>query len=155
MTQVYQIEQIQNALIRLDEAWSRLSRQIAADIKEFPVSIPPGQAYLLRLLDRRGRMSMTDVANALGVKLSACTALVDRAVEAGWVERSRDPDDRRVVWVEVSPEGEQALNELRRARAQVFAQYLTCLEPNEIETIVTLLSRVAEGAASKQVVNAG
>lgn len=143
-------KEIQKALIRLDEAWSRLSRQIAADIKEFPVSIPSGQAYLLRLLERRGRMSMTDVANTLGVRLSGCTALVDRAVEAGWVERRRDPSDRRVVWVQVSPEGERVLSELREIRAQIFARYLSCLEPNEIETLVTLLSQVAGAATLKE-----
>ena len=95
-------KEVQIALIRLDEAWNRLSRQIAADIKEQPLTIPLGQAYLLRLLDKRGPISMSELAASLGVKLSGCTALVDRAVEAGWVERKRDPADRRVVRVEVS-----------------------------------------------------
>lgn len=145
-----QEERIEQALIRLDEAWHRLSRQITADIKECPTSVPLSQAYLLRLLDRRGRLSMSDLAASLGIKLSGGTALVDRAVEAGWVERQRDPDDRRVVWVEVSPGGERVLSELRRTRAQIFARYLTRLEPDEIETLATLLSRAAETIALKE-----
>jgi DNA-binding MarR family transcriptional regulator len=142
---------IQEALIRLDEAWSRLSRQVAADIKEYPISIPLSQAYLLRLLDQRGPLRMSEIATRLGVKLSGCTALVDRAVEAGWVVRERDPHDRRVVRVTVSPDGERILDELREIRARIFARYLICLEPAEIETLATLLSRAAEVIGERRV----
>ena len=95
-------EEIRAALIRLDEAWSRLSRQISADLKGSPRPIPLNQAHLLRLLDRKGDLSMSDLANLLGITLSGCTAVVDRAVEAGWVERKRDLNDRRVVLVGVN-----------------------------------------------------
>lgn len=139
-------ERIQAALIRLDEAWSRLSRQISADIKECPLTIPVSQIYLLRLLDRRGALSMSDLAKSLGITLSGCTAVVDRAVEAGWVERWRDPNDRRVVLVGTSPQGERVLDEIRQTRARIFARYLSRLEADEIETLVNLLSQVAEAA---------
>ncbi|HEX9925393.1 MAG TPA: MarR family transcriptional regulator [Anaerolineae bacterium] len=154
MSQTRSEERIQAALIRLDEAWSRLTRQISADIKEYPLSIPLSQVYLLRLLDRRGALTMTALANSLGVTLSGCTAVVDRAVEAGWVERKRDPADRRVVLVGVSPAGERALDEVRQTRARIFARYLTRLEPDEIETLTDLLSRVAEAAALDTTVTA-
>lgn len=154
MSHVGQEERIQAALIHLDESWSRLTRQISADIKEYPLSIPLSQVYLLRLLDRRGALTMTALANSLGITLSGCTAVVDRAVEAGWVERKQDPNDRRVVLVGVSPAGEQALDEVRQTRARIFARYLTRLEPDEIETLSNLLSRVAEAAALDVSINA-
>ena len=139
-----QEEKIRAALIRLDEAWSRLTRQISADLKEYPLAIPLSQVYLLRMLDRRGDLNMSDLANSLGITLSGCTAVVDRAVEAGWVERKRGPNDRRVVLVGVSPEGERILDQVRQTRASIFARYLTRLNPTEIETLADLLSRVAE-----------
>ena len=144
MEQDRQEERIEVALIRLDEAWSRLSRRISADIKEYPLSIPRSQVYLLRLLDRRGPLSMSDMANSLGVTMSACTALVDRAVQADLVERKRDPNDRRVVIVAVSQAGEQILVQIRRTRAQILARYLARLEPDEIEMLANSLSRAAE-----------
>lgn len=142
-------EKIRAALIRLDEVWSRLSRQISADLKGSPRPIPLNQAYLLRLLDRKGDLSMSDLANLLGITLSGCTAVVDRAVEAGWVERKHDPNDRRVVLVGVSPEGQQILDQLRQYRATIFARYLTRLNPDEIETLTDLLSRVAEAVVNE------
>ncbi len=143
-------EKLEQALIHLDEVWHRFSRQIAADIKDYPLPVPLSQAYLLRLLDQRGALTMSDLATALGVKLSGCTALVDRSVEAGWVERRRDLRDRRVVWVEVSPAGEHALNQLRQTRARILARYLTRLQVEEIETLAALLNRVA-GALEQDV----
>ena len=143
-------EKLQTALIRLDEVWSRLIRQISADSKEQPHPIPVSQVYLLRLLDRRGNLSMSDLSNSLGVSMSACTALVDRAVAEGWVERQRSPIDRRVVLVGVSPAGEQTLTEIRQGRARILARYLTRLEPEEIETLVNLFNRVAESVALEQ-----
>jgi DNA-binding MarR family transcriptional regulator len=142
--QPQQEEKIQAALIRLDEAWSRLSRQISADIKEYPLAVPRSQVYLLRLLDRHGAISMSEMANSLGITMSGCTALVDRAVEAGWVERQRDPNDRRVVLVGVSSAGEQTLTHIREARARILARYLIRLEVDEIVTLTNLLERTAE-----------
>jgi len=76
--------------------------------------------------------------------MSACTALVDRAVQADLVERKRDPNDRRVVIVAVSQAGEQILVQIRRTRAQILARYLARLEPDEIEMLANSLSRAAE-----------
>ncbi len=137
-------EKIEAALIRFDEAWSHLFRRISADIKEYPLSFPRSQVYLLRLLDRRGAISMSEMANSLGISMSGCTALVDRAVEAGLVERWRDPNDRRVVLVGVSPAGEQTLTRIREARARILAGYMTRLDADEIVTLTNLLERTAE-----------
>ena len=149
MKQAGQEDKLQAVLIRLDEAWNRLLRQITADIKEYPHSIPRSQVYLLRLLDRRGVLSMSDISNSLGITLSGCTAVVDRAVEAELVERRRNPHDRRVVLVGVSPEGERVLNEVRQTRARILARYLTRLEPGEMETLATLLGRVADAVTGE------
>jgi DNA-binding MarR family transcriptional regulator len=147
MHREWQEEKIQAALIRLDEAWSRLSRRISADVKDYSGCIPQSQVTLLRLLDRHGDLSMSDMASALGITLSGCTALVDRAVQAGWVERKRNPRDRRVVLVGVSLEGERALDHIRHVRAGVFARYLTRLESEEIEILANLLGRAADAVS--------
>lgn len=147
-----QEEEIQAALIRLDEAWSRLSRQISADIKDYPLSIPRSQVYLLRLLDRRGTISMSEMASSLGITMSGCTALVDRAVAAGWVERWRDPNDRRVVLVGVSPAGEQTLTQIRKTRARILARYLSRLDVDEIVMLTNLLERTAEAIVPESAV---
>lgn len=145
-------EKVRAALIRLDEAWSHLSRQISSEIKEYPLAIPRSQVYLLRLLDRRGALSMSDLAGSLGITMSGCTAQVDRLADAGWVERRRSFTDRRVVLVDVSPAGRQMLAEIRETRARILARYLTRLNADEILMLTSLLERTAEAIAPESVV---
>jgi len=44
-----------------------------------------------------GECRVTALAEDLGVPPSTLTGMMDRLVEAGWLERERDPDDRRAV----------------------------------------------------------
>ncbi|MCB0208512.1 MAG: MarR family transcriptional regulator [Anaerolineae bacterium] len=143
-------EKIEAALIRLDELWGRFIRQVSAEIKEYPHSMPLTQLYVLRLLDRRGPLSMSELSQWLGISMSGCTALVNRLMAGGWVERQRDPNDRRIVLVGVSLIGEQKLTEIRQSRARIFARYLTHLEPDEIETLLRLSERIFESVSEEQ-----
>ncbi len=147
VAQVTQTDELEEVLVRLDEAWGQLFRRVAAEIKEYPYAIPLAQVNLLRLLDRLGAQRMSDLAAHLDVTQSGCTALVDRAIQTGIVERYRDSDDRRVVWVGLSEEGNAALAELRRVRARFLAKQLSHLDVDELNLLVTLLSRTTEAIA--------
>ena len=54
---------------------------------------------------------VTDLAEELGVPPSTLTGMLDRLVDSGWLERDRDPDDRRAVVMK----GTEKLGELVRA----------------------------------------
>lgn len=138
-------EKLEQVLVRLDETWAQLIRRVAAEVKEYPYAIPIAQVNLLRLLDRLGEQRMSDLAAHLDVTQSGCTALVDRAIEAGLVERYRDEKDRRVVWVRLSAAGNAALSELRRIRARYLARYLRHLDVEELAQLTNLLSRAVVG----------
>jgi DNA-binding MarR family transcriptional regulator len=49
----------------------------------------------------------------MGVTPGATTRLVDGMIGRGWVERIRDPDDRRRVLLELSDEGRREAEYLR------------------------------------------
>ncbi|MEZ4866739.1 MAG: MarR family winged helix-turn-helix transcriptional regulator [Caldilineaceae bacterium] len=142
-----QTQQLEEILVRLDEAWAQLLRRVAAEVKEYPYALPLAQVTLLRLLDRLGAQRMTDLATHLNVTQSGCTALVDRAIQADLVERYRDRDDRRVVWVGLTATGNAALAELRRIRARYLAKHLQHLDMAELDQLATLLSRTTEALA--------
>lgn len=91
-----QTEQLEQVLVQLDEVWAQLFRQVTAEIREYSFALPLAQVNLLRLLDRTGPQRMSELATRLDVTQSGCTALGDRVLEAGLVERDRDEADRRV-----------------------------------------------------------
>jgi DNA-binding MarR family transcriptional regulator len=57
----------------------------------------------LDIISRIGRVSPGQLAIHSGLTTGAVTAVVDRLEAAGYVKRTRDPVDRRKLWVEPTP----------------------------------------------------
>lgn len=92
------------------------------------------------LRDRRPRM--TELAAFLGLDKSTLSGLIDRAERRGLVARGKNPQDRRVVDVFLTPAGlelaEQMYGEVRRALAPVTNR----LDPQDRDQLVQLLHAV-------------
>ena len=61
------------------------------------LGISMAQLHILYTLQRSGEMPMSRLADVLNVSVSNATGLIDRIEERGFVERTRVPEDRRVV----------------------------------------------------------
>src|SRR6476646_8828676 len=57
----------------------------------------------LDVIVMRDRVTAGDLAKATGLTTGAVTGIIDRLEKAGLARRSRDPDDRRKVYVSVLP----------------------------------------------------
>ena len=100
----------------------------------------------LILLCSSGPSIMTDFAGALGIPLSTATHTIDRLVHKGLVMRVRSEEDRRIVQVEMSEAGKK-LHAALRARHQAMAlSWLEPLSPNERETFLSMMAKIAQGA---------
>ena len=100
---------------------------------------------LMRAPERRLRG--VDVARELLISPSRTTRLIDRAEEAGLVERTPDLTDRRAQQIVLTAEGERRALEfappLLEILRQVFAENFTA---GELRTLIRLLARVRDGA---------
>jgi DNA-binding MarR family transcriptional regulator len=76
------------------------------------LGISMAQLHILYTLQRNGEMPMSRLAELLNVSLSNATGLIDRIEERGYVERTRVPEDRRVVKIRVTAEGSRMLDEI-------------------------------------------
>jgi len=70
----------------------------------------------LELLGREGPMTAGQLAEESKLTTGAVTFLLDRLEEGGFVRRRRDTEDRRRVWVELTP---AALRRLERAQEPI------------------------------------
>ena len=93
--------------------------------------------HVLMMLEVEGELSMSTLAEALGVSLPSATGLITRMEIRGLVERLHDPADRRVVRVRLTAAGRAIRDELevvrqrqlsRLVKAMTPAQQATCLE---------------------------
>ncbi|MGH7670035.1 MAG: MarR family winged helix-turn-helix transcriptional regulator [Gemmatimonadaceae bacterium] len=62
----------------------------------------------------QGWATISDLSEYLQHRHKAVVALVQRAQRAGLVSKHRDPDDRRVMRVHLTPRGRRTLTELSR-----------------------------------------
>lgn len=72
------------------------------------VGVHGAQALALLALRERPSCTVTELADAAGLKMSATASLVDRLVRDGWVERSSNPNDRRAVMLALTGSGQDA-----------------------------------------------
>ena len=91
---------------RLEEVFLELVRALHSELANQMVSgITGSQFFVLKKINEKGRMTVSEVAEELGVSLSAITALVNRLVNNSMVVRTRDQTDRRLVWLEATEQG--------------------------------------------------
>lgn len=65
---------------------------------------------VLHKIDSQGEQRLTDLAEELDFTSGAITALCDRLEEKGFAVRIRKPDDRRTVWLNITPAGRSMLD---------------------------------------------
>ena len=104
---------------------------------------PPGlsltSAGTLATLERSGPCRLTALAASERVTQPAMTQLVGRLADSGLVARSADPDDGRVVYVQLTPQGRDLLARRRAIRAERLSRLLARLSQADQDALAAAL----------------
>ncbi|GLZ33751.1 hypothetical protein Lesp02_59390 [Lentzea sp. NBRC 105346] len=76
-----------------------------------------------------GPTKVTDLADLLGMTPQGASKVITEMERAGYVSRYTDPNDSRVRVIELTEHGQHAIDEGRKARAEVTAELLGVLGP--------------------------
>jgi DNA-binding MarR family transcriptional regulator len=120
---------------------------VAAELERLVVLIrwlsPPGlsltAAGTLATLDRSGPCRLTALAVSEGVTQPAMTQLISRLADSGLVERRTDPDDGRVVHVQITAQGRELVASRRDARTGRLSGLLASLTPADQRALAAAL----------------
>jgi DNA-binding MarR family transcriptional regulator len=125
---------------------SRMMRELHREmLQRLPFKATSQQMTIAVILNRQGgRMTVTDVANEFGVSLSAVTASANRMSLSGLLRRFRDEADRRVVWLELTPGGREAVDDFLEVRGQVRLLHFDLLSEQDRADLYRILSRLRE-----------
>jgi len=93
------------------------------------------QFHIAVTLQRNGVMTMGRLADLLGVSLSNASGLIDRLEERGYVERTRVPEDRRIVMVRVTDAGTRLIEQNDALSDELMRNVLGRLSPDELPAI--------------------
>ena len=102
--------------------------------------------HVLSMLDHHGELTMSHLADLLGVSMSNATGLIDRMEERGFVERARDREDRRVVLVRLAEGGRQQLNDVQILREELMEKILARLDSDQLQCVSGALTSLRAAA---------
>jgi DNA-binding MarR family transcriptional regulator len=97
------------------------------------------QLHVLWLLQHQGAMTMSRIAELLGVSLSNASGIIDRMEANQLIERVRIPDDRRVVLVQPAAAGRKALSETESTKREAMRAVMRRLSPAERPVVLAAL----------------
>ena len=106
-----------------------------------------GQIRLMRILVTHQRCMMQELADQLDVAPPTVTAMIKRLLALGFVERVRDEQDWRVVWVLPTERGQRAVtlyDQFRRANLQRRLAHLDQEELARLRVALPVLHHLIE-----------
>ena len=99
------------------------------------------------LLDWTGPLTAGEIGAHLGLSSGAVTGLIDRLEAGAWVQRERDPHDRRRVFVRLSAERGAELWPLYQPLAEAIDAYRDGLDARDLRVVVEFLEFANETIA--------
>jgi DNA-binding MarR family transcriptional regulator len=97
-------------------------------------------------LNSEGTTGVTDLGEHLGVTSAGASQLLDRLVQQGLIQRTEDPQDRRVKQIVLTDEGCRIFEESVHARQGWLDDLVNVIPDNEKASITTALNTLIERA---------
>jgi DNA-binding MarR family transcriptional regulator len=104
---------------------------------------------------QRGNVRVSELSEALGIGLAAASTLADRMAQRRFVVRRPDPEDGRVVHIELSSRGRTLIEHLERGRTEHFGKLIARMTPAEREALKTTLRAFVRLSADHTITKEG
>lgn len=104
--------------------------------------VTPTQFAALAKIDDEGPVSQNHLGRLTSMDPSTILGVVGRLVRQGYVQLRSTPGDARLTLIELTPDGQRKIVEMKTLAAQVTRKTLKPLSPAEAKTLTDLLSRI-------------
>jgi DNA-binding MarR family transcriptional regulator len=133
-------------LRRLDEVLRKVSAQsvLLSDTVARLVGLHSTDLECLDLLFLSGPATAGRLAAHTGLTTGATTAVIDRLERSGYVRRTRDSHDRRLVMVEALPAGMKRIAPLYQRLADAMAQMHGDYDDRQLALVVEYMTRAVD-----------
>ncbi|AZB44083.1 MarR family transcriptional regulator [Bacillus sp. FJAT-42376] len=141
-------------LERLDEIKDTLfmhKRQlIEMKIKELPYSLTPTKYHILKFVYNQRKCKVADISHKLYLTSGATTTLLNQLEDDLLLKRARDQNDRRIVWIVLTDQGDQFVSAMIEQRNIFWAEMLSVLDEEEREEYFRILNKIEAGILSSK-----
>lgn len=99
---------------------------------------------MLFTLQRSGVQTMSELGKKLFISKPHMTLLVDKLIQHGLVERGNDPNDRRIITIGLTDEGNKLVKDLLTTIRNNMKEKLGVLEDDDLQKLFVSLEKVKE-----------
>lgn len=133
-------------LDRIDLVTRRLQRDLDCCDRALVgcCGVTVAQSNALLTLQQLGSATMNEFAFEMRLHGTTMTRMVDALIEKGWVVRTPDAEDRRIVRVSLSPAGQEVAERLAASKRQLLSSAIAEVPAGEQEVMLRALERVAD-----------
>lgn len=120
-----------------------LDTELAREEMLAPLEVTSAQLIVIvSLAGQDGATSASELCKGISYDAGAMTRMLDRLEAKGLVRRTRSPDDRRLVNLELTPAGQAAYPRLREVSMRVLNHALRDFTGDEVRSLESLLQRL-------------
>ncbi len=120
-----------------------LSKSFARAIRT-KTTFSPGVLFTLAALYHHKKLTMTGIGCHLSVPKPHATALVDKLIKDDLVVRLPDPNDRRVIYIELTQKGTETLKTLKSIISEELISKLELLTADQMQILSTASGQVKD-----------
>ena len=108
------------------------------------------QYYYLDVINRMDNPTYSEIAEKFKVTKPAVTAIVNKLIKLGYLERVQSEKDRRIFYIWISDKGKKLI-EINNNAANAYARYVeTCLTKEELKSYAQILEKIIADYTSKK-----
>jgi len=134
----YELEpQIGYVLRRAHQRATQIFNSVMGEFK-----VTPTQFAALAKIDDVGRVSQNELGRLTAMDPATIWGVVNRLIKQGYVVQSTDPNDARLVMLELTETGLAATKRMKAVAAEVSRETLKPFTEDEAKQLVALLSRL-------------
>lgn len=122
----------------------RLARKLR---REGDADLSPTLVAALSTIERHGPITAGALAAHEQIQKPTCTRVIASLLGLGLIERTVDPLDGRVTWMQVTPAGRRLLQRVRTRHNAYLAKLMKRLSPQELATLeraAAIMERLTE-----------
>ncbi|HEY2803871.1 MAG TPA: MarR family transcriptional regulator [Actinomycetota bacterium] len=99
---------------------------------------------VLDVVDKAGGSTQRELAEGVRIEGATMTRHLDRLEEAGLITRRRDPNDRRAILIDLTPEGKKTHSRLRARMTAAHDAAWTGINKSEREIVRSVAMKLSE-----------
>jgi DNA-binding MarR family transcriptional regulator len=124
--------------------WSHFAKGTGLSMPQFSI---------LMQLHHKGPCGVSEISEHFDVTAAAASQLVDKLVQAGYLERAEDPTDRRAKLLTLSVTGQDLINQGTEERYRWMDDLAAILSAEEQEKVSEALILLTNAVEKMEIVN--